>query len=87
MVFSLSLAVDVLLLTFRYGCAFTAEVIIILFIFRGGLVSAYYASPALASAMSNQAQHALPNSRLNFIGTYMAVALPLLVMQIFSLWF
>ena len=79
-VFALALTIAVLLLTFEHECTFTAEIIVILFIFWGGLIVSYYGSPIVDNMGKS-----IPDRR--FVGTNMATAPPLLLMQIFSLWF
>ena len=79
-VFALALTIAVLLLTFEHECTFTAEIIVILFIFWGGLIVSYYGSPIV-----DHMRGPLPDRR--FVGTNAATAPPLLLMQIFSLWF
>ena len=85
MVFALALTVAVLLLTFEHECTFTAEIIVILFIFWGGFIVSYYGSPIMDQYMQYYWHKAIPSRR--FVGTNLAAALPLLVMQIFSFWF
>lgn len=79
-VFALALTVAVLLLTFEHECTFTAEIIVILFIFWGGFLGSYYGSPIMDD-MGRLVQ------QIKFLGTNSAATLPFLLMQIFSLWF
>ena len=81
MVFALALTVAVLLLTFEHECTFTAEIIVILFIFWGGFIVSCYGSPI----MDHLVRRPIPKGR--FRGTSMAILPPFLLMQIFSLWF
>ena len=78
--FALALTIAVLLLTFEHECTFTAEIIVIIYIFWGGLIVSYYGSPIL-----DNMGKPIPDRR--FVGTNAATALPLLLMEIFSLWF
>ena len=88
-VFALALTVAVLLLTFEHKCTFTAEIIVILFIFWGGFIVSYYGSPIMDHTAQRihlpKLHKAIPSRR--FVGTSLAAVPPLLVMQIFSLWF
>ena len=78
--FALALTVAVFLLTFQSQCVFTAEVIVILFIFWGGFLVSYIGSPALNFVNPLRSSIKSPGSSI-------VAEVPYVAMQVFSLWF
>lgn len=78
--FALALVVAIFLLTFQSQCVFTAEVIVILFIFWGGFLVSYIGSPALNFVNPLRSGAKSPGSGI-------VAEVPYVAMQVFSLWF
>ena len=82
LVFSLALTVAVFLLTFQHQCAFTAEIIVILYIFWGGFLGVFYSSRAID--MNGEAYNNIsPKAKGLAYGAFG----PLCLMTLYSIWF
>lgn len=84
MVFSTALIVAVILITFQHACTFTAEVIVILFIYWGGYTGLLYTTDAVIQTLEDRSA-----GSTNYFGVGLSYALmsPTWFGIAFSLWF
>jgi hypothetical protein len=85
MVFSPALIVAVLLITFQHACTFTAEVIVILFIYWGGYTGLLYTTDAVIQSLEDR--YAGSTSSYFGVGLSYALMIPTWLGIAFSLWF